>query len=169
MPRHQKPDEPQQKREAPVVRPVPLMQQPTKLIGLMQFAFNKKVQEFLVEDNEDFLVVGCIGGRGCGKSTILNLLADSDSKFLQKRNGKFTLNPEEAPLQAQRTITDGMDLFVTKERLFLIDTAPLFCSDGKRESINSEMDDLRLVTLLLAICHVVVVVQDDYANMNLVR
>lgn len=145
------------------------MQQPTKLIGLMQCALNKKIQEYLVEDNKDFLVVGCIGARGCGKSTVLNLLADSDNKFLRKHQGKFGLVPDEAQLPMQHSVSDGMDLFVTKDRLFLIDTAPLFCNDGKRELINSEMDDLRLVTLLLAICHVVVVVHDDYVNMNTIR
>lgn len=73
----------------------------TKSLKLIEdgVIFSENIQEYLLENN-DFLVIGIIGGQASGKSTILNLLSQSNisekfkkdlfnHKKLQDNRGSF--------------------------------------------------------------------------------
>lgn len=63
----------------------------------------------------------------------------------------------------------GMDVFITEDRQFWIDTGPVFYNLQKQDSVASEVEDLKLLITLLAISHVILVVQNDGIDMNLMR
>ncbi|CAG0918070.1 unnamed protein product [Notodromas monacha] len=128
----------------------------------------------LLTDQGDFLVIGCIGPEGVGKSTILNLVADSS----------FNINK----VKLQKTSsTRGVDGVVTAERVILLDFEPFMSSSAlvdrmwgknagssgpaagkasfqKRDDslIETSLDVQSLQTAALALmtCHIVMVVQD---------
>jgi hypothetical protein len=58
------------------------METPVKLLFPF-FTVNGKVSSYFVEDNTDFLVVGCVGMKSVGKSTILNILAGKERQFCE--------------------------------------------------------------------------------------
>lgn len=89
-------------------------------------------------DQSNYCVVGVIGGQGVGKSTIASLLTARDSSeifklvycevkvlilmiFYFQRDGPFTISPREIR-EAALYQTVGIDMFVTPERMILLDT-----------------------------------------------
>ena len=137
-----------------------------------------------LSDATDFTVVGVLGSQGAGKSTLMSLLAGSSwsnidaaaasGEALQLLDPPFPPQPAEAVLQAVHH-TAGIDLYVTPERLLLLDTQALLSPSAlvelqRREAalpadVQShenllELHSLRLAMLVLSVCHVVVCVQD---------
>ncbi|CAK9816014.1 Nonsense-mediated mRNA decay factor SMG9 [Anthophora plagiata] len=133
--------------------------------------------EFLY-DQQDFLVVGCLGGQGVGKSTIMSLLT---SNFV----------PNIFPIQdtshheSGANCTTGIDFFVTKNRVIYLDTQPILSGstidysvsyDQKKSTTdfvntetNLELQSLQFAAFLFSVCHVIIFVQDWYIDPNLVR
>lgn len=60
------------------------MKKPVKLID-NYMEFNTQALDYLIENQNDFLVVGVLGSQGVGKSTILNLIAHSNVHNLASR------------------------------------------------------------------------------------
>lgn len=60
------------------------MKKPIKLID-NHLEFNMQALDYLIENQNDFLVVGVLGNQGVGKSTLLNLVAHSNMNNLVSR------------------------------------------------------------------------------------
>ncbi|KAJ3020415.1 smg-9, nonsense mediated mRNA decay factor [Thoreauomyces humboldtii] len=93
-------------------------------------------------------IVGILGCKRVGKSTILSHLASNPSLF------------------SPRTPTTGIDLHVTPERVVLLDTQSLYIGAGPQP--RSELvHSIRMATFVMAVCHVILVVGDDAPDQNL--
>lgn len=155
--------------EPPPVIQVPKMSRPVDLIT-PNMTVNTQAFEFLHENNSIFTVVGVIGMRSCGKSTILNLLGpmDDDSieeKIFNSKEGIFPIK-DYATLNSQ---LEGIQMYITKDRMILLDCSPVLANLQKKDCILSEIDDLKLIMLLFSICHLVIIVQEDLICTNLIR
>ncbi|XP_012270694.1 protein SMG9 [Orussus abietinus] len=133
--------------------------------------------EFLY-DQQDFLVVGSLGAQGVGKSTILSLLTSNYA-------------PDVFPVQSLShhesgaNCTNGIDFFVTKNRVIYLDTQPILSAsvidytasfDQKKSptdfvnvETNLELQSLQFAAFLYSVCHIVIFVQDWFVDPNIVR
>lgn len=60
-------------------------------------------------------------------------------------------------------------MFITPDRIILLDSSPVMGSRGRKDFIIGELDDLRRIILLLNTCHVLIVMLDDNFNINFIR
>ena len=125
--------------------------------------------------NSDFLVVGVIGTQGVGKSTICNILVNERTNFdyhtsiFKDEDGIFPtkLKPHKC---SARSRTESTHMFITSDRLILLDSPPVLCNSYKKDMITNELDDLRQIIVFLSVCHLLIVVHDDYCvNMSFMR
>ncbi|KAL0123421.1 hypothetical protein PUN28_005744 [Cardiocondyla obscurior] len=128
-------------------------------------------------DQQDFLVVGCLGAQGVGKSTIMSLLTSHYSSNI------FQIQ-DLSHYENSTNCTTGIDLFITKNRVMYLDTQPILSgfgidstsSDQKKgapDFVNSdsnlELQSLQFAAFLFSICHVIVFIQDWFVDPNVVR
>ncbi|EDO46042.1 predicted protein [Nematostella vectensis] len=133
-------------------------------------------------DQTDFLVVGAIGLQGTGKSTILSMLAGA-TPTTEPRSYLFYPQTRQAQENGSNQ-TVGVNLGITTERIILLDTQALLSPAILDHVIHHdrsipaefsspenfiEMQSLQLVTFLMTVCHVIIVVQDWFADINLMR
>ncbi|XP_014482978.1 PREDICTED: protein SMG9 [Dinoponera quadriceps] len=130
-------------------------------------------------DQQDFLVVGCLGTQSVGKSTIMSLLTSEYA-------------PDIFPVQdlshheSATNCTSGIDIFITKNRVIYLDTQPILsisafdsstssfdqkkaASDFTSTETNLELQSLQFMAFLFSVCHVIIFVQDWFVDPNLVR
>ncbi|XP_065510729.1 nonsense-mediated mRNA decay factor SMG9-like isoform X1 [Caloenas nicobarica] len=132
--------------------------------------------QFLLEQT-DVLVVGALGLQGTGKSTVLSLLAGNQPED-DPRTYVFRAAPPELRQRAAAQ-TGGIDLFVTQERVVLLDTQPILSPALLDHLINNdrklppeyglphsyvEMQSLQIAAFLFTVCHVVLLVQDWFTD-----
>lgn len=133
-------------------------------------------------EQTDFLVVGVIGLQGTGKSTILSLLA-GNTELDPHRN--FVFPPQSREVREEcGHMTNGIDIFVTSQRVILLDCQPVLSASVLDQLIHNEkkippeytaaenfaeIQSLQQVTFLLTVCNVVLVVQDWFTDMSLLR
>lgn len=111
-------------------------------------------------------MVGVLGGQGVGKSSLL-------SSFCQRPHSTFTKQPPSMAAVAGYQ-TSGVDMYITSERMVLLDTEPLFCMANLENALRNEritegvppdmwLDHQALVmtTFLLSVCNVVMIVVDE--------
>ncbi|KAI8812631.1 hypothetical protein BJ742DRAFT_768230 [Cladochytrium replicatum] len=124
-----------------------------------------------LSDQPGCYIVGAIGRRGAGKSTILSALAKTPQTF-----------PKEGTEHQSTHETTGIDLHITPERIVLLDTQPIFSRSvydrAKRSGDNGfsgdilpkyqqrshewiELQSMQIATFLYYVCHVLVVVIDN--------
>ncbi|XP_055372676.1 protein SMG9 [Condylostylus longicornis] len=164
------------------------MTKPITILSLANNQVNSNTNKVLIKSNTDFLVVGVIGRQGIGKSTIMNFLASpksgldfadtSDSiavnaeeiykKFFKNREGVFPTKFKSGKSPSTPR-TESLHMFITKDRLILLDGPPILSNPGKKDATTNEVEDINLIILLLTVCHLLIVVQDDYFDLNLVR
>ncbi|XP_017888871.1 protein SMG9 [Ceratina calcarata] len=129
-------------------------------------------------DQQDFLVVGCLGSQGVGKSTIMSLLT---SNFAP---GIFPAQ-ETSHYESGANCTTGIDFFVTKNRVIYLDTQPILSgstidhsatyeqkkstTDFVNTETNLELQSLQFAAFLFSVCHVIIFVQDWFVDPNLIR
>ncbi|KAK9701057.1 hypothetical protein K7432_011914 [Basidiobolus ranarum] len=134
-----------------------------------------KIQQDLVLksllDLPGHLVVGVIGPEGVGKSTILNGFLPCNEVFaMQTLDTQMKLGHE----------THGIDMYITPERIVLLDVQPFFSMSILESSIRDnsipesvspevwlEMQDVQFGIFLMSICDILVVVSDGVADLVL--
>lgn len=165
--------------------------QPMKSCRRMMFPnlqLDQKIFDHLDSDNTDFLVVGIIGQQNVGKSVLANIIAsekylqiddETESvKFLKQHEvfptagvvyeGKST-NAFSAVLSIDFVLGNTIDMFITLDRIIVLDTSPLLANVQRRDMMVSECDDLKMLMILLQLCHLVLVVHDGFPDMQIVR
>lgn len=129
-------------------------------------------------DQQDFLVVGCLGAQGVGKSTIMSLLTSNYASNV------FPVQ-DMSHHESGANCTSGIDFFVTKNRVIYLDTQPILSGstidysisyDQKKPTTdfanietNLELQSLQFAAFLFSVCHVIIFVQDWIIDPNLVR
>ncbi|VDI12730.1 protein SMG9 [Mytilus galloprovincialis] len=158
----------------------PEMIHPVKLVDDNQ-NWIETGMEMLV-DQTDFLVIGVIGGQGVGKSTILSLLAGNSPEDSLR---SYIFAPQNRDCQESCVhLTDGIDMFVTGQRVIFLDTQPIlsasvleqFIKNDKKVSTEfttvenyMEIQALQQTAFLMTVCHIIVVVQDWFTDTSLLR
>ncbi|XP_043936492.1 protein SMG9 isoform X2 [Protopterus annectens] len=137
--------------------------------------------EYLL-DQTDVLVVGVIGLQGTGKSMIMSLLSANMPEDDQ-RSYVFRTQSQEIRERAGNQ-TSGIDFFITQERIIFLDTQPILSPSVLDHLINNdrklppeyslphtyvEMQSLQVAAFLFTVCHVVIVAQDWFTDLNLYR
>lgn len=158
----------------------PEMIRPVKLVDDNQ-NWIETGMEMLV-DQTDFLVVGVIGGQGVGKSTILSLLAGNSPEDSHR---SYIFTPQNRECQESCVhLTDGIDMYVTGQRIIFLDTQPIlsasvleqFIKNDKKVSTEfttvenyMEVQALQQTAFLMTVCHIIIVVQDWFTDTSLLR
>uniref|UniRef100_A0A673AYU1 Nonsense-mediated mRNA decay factor SMG9 n=1 Tax=Sphaeramia orbicularis TaxID=375764 RepID=A0A673AYU1_9TELE len=135
-----------------------------------------------LRDQTDMLVVGVLGLQGSGKSTIMSLLSANTTEEDQ-RSYVFRAQTQEIKERGGNQST-GIDFFITQERVIFLDTQPMLSPSILDHLINNdrklppeynlphtyvEMQSLQIAAFLFTVCHVVIVVQDWFSDLNLYR
>ncbi|XP_055781320.1 nonsense-mediated mRNA decay factor SMG9 isoform X2 [Salvelinus fontinalis] len=103
-----------------------------------------------LRDQTDMLVVGVIGLQGTGKSTIMSLLS-ANAPEEDQRGYVFRAQTQEIKERGGNQST-GIDFYITQERVIFLDT-----------------QSLQITAFLFTVCHVVIVIQDWFTDINLYR
>ncbi|XP_058831420.1 nonsense-mediated mRNA decay factor SMG9 isoform X1 [Topomyia yanbarensis] len=140
---------------------------------------NVHALDYLQEANSDFIVIGTIGMQGAGKSTILNLLAagacrkdmalSSNGLEVFSVNSIFTQKDSNGFEDVFHCILPEIRMHITKDRVILLDSAPVLSNRGQKDFVVSELEDIRKIIMLLNVCHIVMVLQEEYFNINFIR
>ncbi|KAK7147421.1 hypothetical protein R3I94_010062 [Phoxinus phoxinus] len=135
-----------------------------------------------LRDQTDMLVVGVIGLQGTGKSTIMSLLS-ANSPEEDQRAYVFRAQTQEIKERAGNQ-SSGIDFYITQERVIFLDTQPILSPSILDHLINNdrklppeynlphtymEMQSLQITAFLFTVCHVVIVMQDWFTDINLYR
>lgn len=161
--------------------PPPDMAAPVKLLDdSMHWCDN--ALEYLV-DQPDFYVVGVIGMQGSGKSTVMSILSGQYGQAGERQ----LFRPQSRELrELGQHCSTGVDIYVTPERMILLDTQPVLSASVMDHMIQFEkktpgggdyhslenahmMQSLQMASFLMAVCHTVLVVQDWFADPNFLR
>ncbi|XP_018587685.2 protein SMG9 isoform X1 [Scleropages formosus] len=135
-----------------------------------------------LRDQTDMLVVGAIGLQGTGKSTVMSLLSANLPEDDQ-RAYVFRAQSQEIKERGGNQ-SSGIDFYITQERVIFLDTQPVLSPSILDHLINNdrklppeynlphtyvEMQSLQIAAFLFTVCHVVIVVQDWFTDVNLYR
>ncbi|KAF6212681.1 hypothetical protein GE061_013207 [Apolygus lucorum] len=166
------------------------MKESIKLMDDDTLIINDSLLEYL-SDSNDFLVVGCIGLQGVGKSSILSHLANPAS--ISSPDQMVFKVQTKSQVDSNSHCTEGVQCYVTDQRVILLDTQPLlslsvlskfYATDGAGLAVRTcHRDDpdfpclendveilfLQFIAFVLSVCHVVVVVQDYFHDPDLIR
>lgn len=157
--------------------PPPEMKHSVKLIDDTFRWVDTGIEE-LVEQS-DYLVVGALGLQGTGKSTILSLLGGNTPQDAY-RNYIFQPQTKETREDGSHQ-TVGVDMFVTPERIILLDTQPVLSPSLLDNMIRHdkkyptefttmencvEMQSLQIASFLMTVCHVIIVSQDWFTDLT---
>lgn len=133
-------------------------------------------------DQTDFLVVGVIGLQGTGKSTVLSLVAGNTDEDSAK---SYIFPPQTRDTKEKCAHqTNGIDIFVTPQRILLLDSQPVLSPSVLEFMIRNEkklppeytmaencneIQCLQQAAFLMTVCHVILVVEDWFTDMSLLR
>uniref|UniRef100_A0AAY4BXD2 Nonsense-mediated mRNA decay factor SMG9 n=1 Tax=Denticeps clupeoides TaxID=299321 RepID=A0AAY4BXD2_9TELE len=135
-----------------------------------------------LRDQTDMLVVGVIGLQGTGKSTIMSLLS-ANTPEEDQRAYVFRAQSQDIKERGGNQ-SCGIDFYITQERVIFLDTQPILSPSILDHLINNdrklppeynlphtylEMQSLQIAAFLFTVCHVVIVVQDWFTDINLYR
>lgn len=156
---------------------LPSMKHPISIIS-DHYQIQNHVQDYIIETNTDFVVIGIIGTQGAGKSFILNMLMDDlvqlndndkVNKLLNGRVGVFTMRNQSKDPLTNMPSTEGIQMYITRHRTIYLDCSPILCNPYKKEAIFNELDDLKMLIFLLTVCNTLIVVEDCGLNMHFMR
>lgn len=143
--------------------------------------WSESASEMLL-DQTDFLVVGVLGLQGTGKSTVMSLLAGNTDEDAPR---SYIFQPQTRDVKERcGHQTSGIDVFVTPQRIVLLDSQPvlspsvldnLIRNEKKLPSEYSmaenciEIQCLQQAAFLMTVCHVLLVIQDWFTDASLLR
>lgn len=162
---------PHLKKDPEIPSEIPSMKEAQSFIS-PHFNLNQKVFDYLDSENSDFLVVAAIGSGNVGKSTLLNMIADQNYLKVEENGNLKIFNSDNEIFNtktSQNYEGSSIDLFITTDRIFLLDPSPLLRNLQRRDMIMAESDDLKMLLMLFQLCHVIVVVHNGYPDMSLLR
>ncbi|KAF9209223.1 smg-9, nonsense mediated mRNA decay factor [Haplosporangium sp. Z 27] len=123
-----------------------------------------------LSDHPGHFTVGILGTQGAGKSSLLSSFCPSNA------SSAFT---KETPqmMSVAGFQTSGIDMYITPERMILLDTEPIFCLSNLENAIRNERisdgipldiwldhQALILATFLISVCNVVLVMTGEREN-----
>ncbi|EGF82952.1 hypothetical protein BATDEDRAFT_85674 [Batrachochytrium dendrobatidis JAM81] len=127
----------------------------------------------ILSDYPGCFVIGVLGRAGTGKSTVLSGLAGSNP-FPIGSNASDGLDPTSLHDSAGQKL--GIDLFVTPERVILLDTQAILQSsassqypsspdmdiadDNQKLDPSTQTESSKLALFLMSVCHVILLVSD---------
>ena len=123
------------------------------------------LSEFLDLENANFYVVGVIGMKDSGKSTVLNLIATGKLHRCSVNQNSTVQDP----LFNKFPHGNGVEAFITESRVILLDSAPVLYNTHNREFIISETDDIRQVQAMFRMCNELIVVYESHQVLSLIR
>jgi len=136
----------------------------------------------LMLDQSDFAVVGIVGLQGCGKSTLLSLLAGNMHQDAYRNYFFYPQTKETKEEGLYQTL--GVDMFVTSERMIILDSQPLlsaavmdchlryerkFPSEYSSLQNYIEMQSMQILTFMLSVCNIVLVADDFFLDINFLK
>lgn len=141
------------------------------------YQINNQALEYMNETNAAFFVVGVIGTQGVGKSTILNILGakqlnvdNIEEMLAQPTNSIFKMRNSNEATFSNMPVTEGVQMYITKDRTILLDCSPVFCNPYKKDIVLNEIDDLKMMMFLLTVCQTLIVVEEGTSlNLSLIR
>lgn len=136
------------------------------------FNIDQKIFDFLDNENSDFLVVAAIGMNNSGKSTLMNMIADQKYVKVESSGNFKPFKVEHEIFNTQKSqIYEGstIDMFITTDRIFVLDPSPICSNVQRRDMIVAESDDLKMLIMLFQICHLIVVVHEGYPDLSMLR
>jgi hypothetical protein len=136
------------------------------------FNIDQKITDYIDGENSDFLVVAAIGMKNSGKSTLMNMIANQ--KYVQVgldgNLNAFKIEHETFNTRKSQNYEGStIDMFITTDRIFVLDPSPICSNVQRRDMIVAESDDLKMLMMLLQICHLIVIVHQGYPDMSLLR
>lgn len=136
----------------PVISPMESLQLKTpRSFSIMDESLRlQSSQDFFLEKPGSFIVVGIIGNKGVGKSTLASALA-SQPVF-----------PVSTPSLDSEATTKGVDCFATPDRTIIIDTPALHFETESRQKNTARRapNALSLITWTMMVCQVLIIVSD---------
>lgn len=126
---------------------------------------SQSIAMFLNPENSNFYVVGVIGMKDSGKSTVMNLIATGSKIPKLDENGNVVGG--EPVFRSKNKL--GIDAYVTQSRVILLDSSPIMNANRNRAFIMKESDDFRQIQMLFRLCHELIIVYEPHQVMNLLR
>lgn len=126
---------------------------------------SQTISMFLESDNSNFYVVGVIGMKDSGKTTVLNLIATGSKTLKLDENGNVVGG---APVFTGKTKL-GIDTFITTTRVILLDSTPIMDFSRSRSFIIKEADDFRQIQMLFRLCNELIIVYEPHQVMSVIR
>jgi hypothetical protein len=108
------------------------MTRPVKILD-ENLIWMESLQEYLLDQNNDYLVIGVLGKKGVGKSTLMSYLAGGGNEPHQ--NTIFKLETSKDTKEIGNHKTNGVHAFITNERTILLDVQPILCSSMLERAI----------------------------------
>lgn len=152
------------KKDPPLMKSCQRMMSP-------HFQIDQKVMEYLDNDNTDFLVVGIIGRQCVGKSVIGNIIASPNYLQIDEESEAVTFLKKHEVFPTAGAIYEGnaIDMFITVDRIIFLDTSPLLSIAQRRDMMVAECEDLKLLLMMLQLCHLILFVHDGFPDMQVIR
>lgn len=163
----------------------PEMSFPVKLVDeSLQWCDN--ALEYL-QDANDFYVIGVLGLQGVGKSTIMSIISGIYAEVSSHKQCKQLFKAQTNDLkEIGEHCTTGIDMYVTSQRIILLDTQPVMSASVMDHMIQYEkkplggpdyhsaenallMQSLQQAAFLMAVCHTLVTVQDWFIDLHYLR
>ncbi|ESN99168.1 hypothetical protein HELRODRAFT_189016 [Helobdella robusta] len=162
-----------QKTPQPVINmQFPLMNSSVKLID-ESFKWVATKTDMLL-DQYNYLVVGVLGTQNSGKSTFMSQLAGT----VNRNDNKLMFSKQSTRTRESGVhMTLGVDMYVTPERMILLDSQPLFSASNMCDKIqlerkrmidsidaNLDVQSIQLTTFMMSVCNVIFVVVDWFID-----
>lgn len=150
--------------------PCPLMKRTQRFMS-PHFQLDQKILDFLEADNSDFLVVGVVGLKNVGKSTLLNIIASPNYLNISPETSSVSFLKKHEVFPTSGVVYEGntVDMFITTDRIIFLDTSPLLSNVQRRDMMVSECDDIKMMLMLIQLCHLILVVHDGFPDISVAR
>ncbi|KAG0213409.1 smg-9, nonsense mediated mRNA decay factor [Mortierella sp. GBA30] len=122
-------------------------------------------------DHSGHFVVGILGSQSVGKSSLLSSFCPAPLA-----SSAFTKQPPQMAAVAGFQ-TSGIDMYITPERMILLDTEPIYCLSNLENALRNERildgvpidiwldyQALSMATFLVSVCNIVLVMTEDGAG-----